>query len=57
MSSLTDYYKWQMIVAIMKTMKSFPIAKKDSLFTKNKYIRASPISIFPEDSNIENPPI
>ena len=45
-----------MIVDIMKTMKSFPMAKKDSLFTKNKYNRASPISIFPEDSNIENPP-
>ena len=55
-SSMSDYNKWQMIIAIMKTMNSYPVVSNDSRFMKSTLLRGNSNSIFPDNSIIENPP-
>jgi len=54
---MSDYNKWQMVIAIMKTMNSYPVVSKDSRFMKSKLLRENSNSIFPDNSIFENPPI
>ena len=56
-NSMSDYNKWQMVIAIMKTMNSYPVVSKDSRFMKSKLLRENSNSIFPDNSIFENPPI
>ena len=47
--SFSDYYKWKLISALMKTMDKFPIIK--NIKDTDKHF------LFPEDIKIINPPI
>jgi hypothetical protein len=53
-----DYYKWQMIVSIMKSMNKIPaIRKNENLFIKNKNLRSSMSLVFPDEVKIMDPPL
>jgi hypothetical protein len=57
--SYPDFYKWQMIISIMKTMQKIPAIRKDeslSLLRKNKNLRNGMSLVFPDEIKIIDPP-
>lgn len=63
----SDYLKWKLIIAILKTMKSVPITEVDNFLNFNKFhfeekefgnLKRDEVKLlFPDDIRIIDPPI